>query len=32
MEAGFAASLPALLANLSIQQERTVKWDGNRAV
>ena len=31
MEAGFAASLPALLANLSIQQERTVKWDGNRA-
>ena len=32
MEAGFAASLPALLANLSIQQERMVKWDGNRAV
>jgi predicted dehydrogenase len=32
MDAGFAASLPALLANLSIQQERTVKWDGNRAV
>ena len=32
MEAGFAASLPCLLANLSIQQERTVKWDGNRAV
>ena len=32
MEAGFAASLPTLLANLSIQQERTVKWDGNRAV
>lgn len=32
MEAGFAASLPALLGNVSIQQERTVKWDGNRAV
>jgi len=32
MEAGFAASLPALLANLSIQQERLLKWDGNRAV
>lgn len=32
MEAGFAASLPALLANVAIQQERTVKWDGNRAL
>lgn len=32
MEAGFAASLPALLANLSIQQEKMVRWDGNRAV
>jgi predicted dehydrogenase len=32
MEAGFAASLPALLANVSIQEERLVKWDGNRAV
>jgi hypothetical protein len=31
MEAGFAASLPCLLANVAIQQERTVKWDGNRA-
>jgi predicted dehydrogenase len=32
MEAGFAASLPCLLANVAIQQEKTVKWDGNRAV
>ncbi|HEU4695201.1 MAG TPA: Gfo/Idh/MocA family oxidoreductase [Vicinamibacterales bacterium] len=31
MEAGFAASLPCLLANVAIQQERTVKWDGNKA-
>ncbi len=32
MEAGFAASLPALLANVAIQQEKTVKWDGNKAI
>ena len=32
MEAGFAASLPPLLANVSIQEERLVKWDGNKAV
>jgi predicted dehydrogenase len=32
MEAGFAASLPALLANVAIRQEKTVKWDGNRAL
>ena len=31
MEAGFAASLPCLLANVAIQQERTVKWNGNKA-
>jgi len=31
VEAGFAASLPCLLANVAIQQERTVKWDGNKA-
>jgi predicted dehydrogenase len=31
VEAGFAASLPCLLANVAIQQERTVKWDGNEA-
>ena len=30
MEAGFAASLPCLLANVAIQQERTVKWNGNK--
>jgi predicted dehydrogenase len=32
MEAGFAASLPALLANVSIQEEKLVKWDGSRAI
>jgi hypothetical protein len=32
MEAGFAASIPCLLANVAIQQEKTVKWDGNKAV
>ena len=32
MEAGFAASLPCLLANVAIREEKTVKWDGNRAV
>jgi hypothetical protein len=31
VDAGFAASLPCLLANVAIQQERTVKWDGNKA-
>jgi predicted dehydrogenase len=31
MEAGFAASLPCLLAIVAIQQEKTVKWDGNNA-
>jgi hypothetical protein len=31
VEAGFAATLPCLLANVAIQQERTVKWDGNKA-
>jgi predicted dehydrogenase len=31
VEAGFAASLPCLLANVAIQQEKTVKWDGNKA-
>lgn len=31
VEAGFAASLPCLLGNAAIQQERTVKWDGNKA-
>jgi hypothetical protein len=31
VEAGFAASLPCLLANVAIQQERTVKWDGTKA-
>jgi len=30
MEAGFAASLPCLLANVAIQQEQTLKWDGNK--
>ena len=32
MEAGFAASLPCLLANGAIREERTVKWDGNKAI
>ena len=31
VEAGFAASLPCLLANVAIQKEKTVKWDGNKA-
>ena len=31
MEAGFAASLPCLLAIVAIQQEKTVKWDGKKA-
>jgi predicted dehydrogenase len=31
VDAGFAASLPCLLANVAIQQERTVKWDGTKA-
>jgi predicted dehydrogenase len=31
VDTGFAASLPCLLANVAIQQERTVKWDGNKA-
>ena len=31
MDAGFAASLPCLLAIVAIQQEKTVKWDGNNA-
>jgi hypothetical protein len=31
MEAGFAASLPCLLANVAIREERTVKWNGTRA-
>jgi hypothetical protein len=32
MEAGFAASLPPLLANVSIQEEKLVKWDGSKAI
>jgi predicted dehydrogenase len=32
MEAGFAASLPCLLANVAIRQEKAVKWDGNQAI
>jgi hypothetical protein len=31
MEAGFAATLPCLLANVAIREDRTVKWGGNRA-
>jgi predicted dehydrogenase len=31
LEAGFAASLPCLLANVAIQQERSVKWNGDKA-
>jgi predicted dehydrogenase len=32
VEAGFAASLPCLLANVAIREEKTVKWDGNKVV
>jgi predicted dehydrogenase len=32
VETGFAASLPCLLANVAIREEKTVKWDGNKAV
>jgi predicted dehydrogenase len=31
MEAGFAASIPCILANVAIREERTVKFDGNKA-
>jgi len=32
VEAGFAASLPCLLANVAIRTEKTVKWDGNKVI
>ena len=32
LEAGFAASLPCLLANVAIREEKTIKWDGNKAI
>jgi len=32
VEAGFAASLPCLLANVAIREEKTVKWDGNKVI
>ena len=32
VEAGFAATLPCLLANVAIREERAVKWDGNKAI
>jgi len=31
MEAGFAASIPCILANQAIREERTLKFDGNKA-
>ncbi len=30
MDAGFYAALPCLLANVSIREERTVRWDGDK--
>jgi predicted dehydrogenase len=32
METGFAASLPCLLANVAIREERTVRFDGTKVV
>jgi hypothetical protein len=32
MEAGVAASMPALLGLIAIREQRTVKFDGNKVI